>query len=501
MRTRIACLLAGSAFLGSAALVAGPARAAAPCQATSLLCSTGVAKQKLESNDRLPIDIDTGWVPKCDVPDAKGHCNDKKLQVRALVALDPMPGGAPPIYIVDMTKGANLKVEWPTSDEFVVSAVRGTNKEGKFRVTHTLTPEIGLYIDAGFYSGEINIDASTLINFLPGAQFDYVATNNVSFDPWAFEKVSMPVTGSDLAQSKLFEVTFQQLGKLVGTGNFNDVLEGGFSFNATTDTTFEYQTTKIKLIGGITPITSEDGTATFPMQDGDYLEFSVQTEGTLRYVGELELLPVINITSVGGFAVNLSFPVSVGFAFPYDSLALPVTFPATLVHVPLPNVWVPGYFLDFGQVQTGGMSEKTMPIDNTGELGAMLEFSSSDPQFAPAVVSTQMGPAASFDLKVRFKPTKSGKQQATITVKSNDPDSPEQSFEVMGYGEGPDIPDPGTGGSGGSGASGGSGGSSSDSAGDDGGCGCELPGGSPPARPLGALGVLFALAWLRRRRL
>jgi hypothetical protein len=495
MRTRLICSLLGTAVVAGIALAHSPLRAAPACDQSTLLCSSGLAKQKLESNQRLPIDIDTGWIPKCAVPDANGHCDDKKIQVRAQVTLDPMPGGAPPIYVVDMLKGAELKAEWPTSDEFVMSAVRGTNKEGKFRATHTLTPEIGLYIDVGFYKGEINIDASTLINFLPGAQFDFAATNTVSFDPWAFELVPLQVTGSDLAQSKLFAVTFEQLGKLVGTGNFNGVLTGSFSFNATTDTTFEYQTTKVKLIGGSAPITSENGTGTFPMQDGDYLEFSAQTEGTLRYSGALEVLPVINITSVGGISVNLSFPISVGFDFPYDSGALPVTFPATLVHLPLPNLFVPGYFLDFGQVQTGGTSEKSMLLENTGELGAMLEFSSSSSQFAPAVVSTQMGPGpdSTYNLKIRFKPTKSGKQQATITVKSNDPDSPVQTFEVMGYGEGPDIPDPGTGGSSGSSAGGGE-------AGDDGGCACKLPGGSAPTRPFGALAALIALAWLRRVR-
>jgi MYXO-CTERM domain-containing protein len=498
MRRLLASWVVGSAVVAAVALAHSPASASAPCDQATLLCSSGLAPQKLESFDRLPINIDTGWIPKCDVPDAQGHCSDKKIQVRAQVALDPMPGGSPALYIVDMLKGANLKAEWPTSDEFVISAVKSTGKEGKFRVTHTLTPEIGLYIDVGFYKGEINIDASTLINLLPGAQFDYVATNNVSFDPWAFQFVSVQVTGSDLAQSKLFAVTFEQLGKLVGTGNFNDYVEGSFSFNATTDTTFEYQTTKVKPIGGVTPISSETGTASFPMQDGDYLEFSEQTEGTLRYSGTLELLPVINITKVGPVGVNLSFPISVGFDFPYDSGALPVTFPAALVHLPLPNVFVPGYFLDFGQVATGGSKEMAMAIENTGELGAMLEFSSSDSQFSPTTVSTQMGPGpdAIYDLKIRFKPTKSGKQQATITVKSNDPDSPVQSFQVMGFGEGPDIPDPGTGGGSGSGGSSAGG----DDSGDAGGCGCRMPGGSAPARPLAALGALMALAWLRRRQ-
>lgn len=479
----------------SVCALAVPARAAAPCDPTTLLCSSGQAKQKLESFERLPIGIDTGWIPSCTPTTPSGHCSDEKIQIRAQVAIDPVPGGTSPVYAIDMTKGANIQVEWPTPDAFVVSVTRGTNKQGSFRVSHTLTPEFGLYLDTPIYTGEINIDASSLINLLPGAQFDYFATANTSFDPWAFEKVSLTVAGTDLSQSKLFGVTFEQLGKLVGTGNFNDVVQGSFSFNATTDTTFEYQTTSIKVIGG-QPISGEDATAQFPMQDADYLEFTVQTEGTLRYVGTIELLPAINVTSVAGVGVNLSWPISVGLDFPYDSQPLPVTFPAALVHLPLPNVWVPSSLVDFGQVQTGDMAEKKVSIDNTGELGALLAFESSDPQFSPSTVSTQMGPADSYDLTVRFKPTKSGKQQATITVTSNDPDSPVQSFEVFGYGEGPDIPDPGTGGSSGSGGS-----SSGDpsEAGDDGGCGCSVPGRSTPGAPL-ALGLLGLMLLRRRQR-
>jgi MYXO-CTERM domain-containing protein len=483
-------LLVSSAALTSAAL----AGAATPCDQTTLLCSSALAKQKLESNDRLPVGIDTGWMPQCDPATANGHCSDHKIQVRALVAIDPLVEGVPPLYVIDMTKGANIQVEWPTTDNFVVSVVRGTNKEGSFRINHTLTPEFGIYVDTPFYTGELNVNANTLINLLPGAQFNYFATGTTSFDPWAFETVWAYAKGTDLSQSKLFAVTFEQLGKLVGTGNFNDYVTGSFSFNATTDTTFEYKTTNIKLIGG-QPITGENATGMFPMQDADYLEFSLQTEGTLRYVGNIELLPVINITSIMGFSISMSFPISVGLDFPYDGGEMPVTFPATLVHLPLPNVFVPSSFVDFGQVATGGMGEKVVSIDNTGELGALLSFTSSDPQFAAAAASTQMGPADSYDLKIRFKPTKSGPQEATITVTSNDPDHPTQTFKVMGFGEGEDLPDPGAGGS----SSGAGGGGSNAEANDDGGCGCATPGSSAPVHAFGMLSLL-ALIGLGRRR-
>lgn len=483
-----------SCALGSfLACVASPALAAPPCDPSTLLCSAAEAKQKLEGTDTLPIGIDSGWLPECTPQTPTGHCDEENIQIHTHVSIDPLPGT--PIYEVDMTKGATIQVEWPTPDNFVVTVVRDTKKQGRFRISHTLTPEFGIYVDTPFYTGEINIDATSLINLLPGAQFDYYANANTNFDPWAFETASVQAAGTDLNQSKLFGVTFEQLGNLVGTGNFNDIVTGSFSFNATTDTTFQYRTTEIKLIGGQQSISSEDGVGLFPMQDADYLEFTLQTHGVLSYVGSIEFLPVVHVTSIAGFGVNLSWPISVGLDYDYDSGEMPVTFPATLVHLPLPNVFVPSSFVDFGQVQTGAMEEKTVSIDNTGELGALLSFSSDNAQFQPSVASTQMGPGDSYDLKIRYKATKSGKQEATITVTSNDPDTPIQTFKVMGYGEGPDLPDP----EGSGGSSGSSSGGPDGEAGSDGGCGCRLPN-APAEKPTSiALALLGALFALRRR--
>lgn len=469
----------------------------AVCDPTTLLCSTALVKQKVESHKSLPINIDTGWVPKCN-PTPPDHCSSEKIQVDAKVTFDP--SGASPIYAVDMQKGANIQVTWPDTNGFVVSLQHDPQPDAQFRITHTLTPSFGLYFNTSIYTGEIDIDANTLINYLPGAQFDYVALGSGNFNPWGFDGVDVQVKGVSLNNSKLFGVTFDQLGKLVGTGNFNNVITGDFSFDATTDTTFTYTTTSVKPTGSTTAITDQDGTTVFPMVDQDYLEFTLQTQGEITYTGNIELLPAINITSIAGIGITLNFPISVGLKFPVTGQPIPVNFPTQIVHLPLPNVFVPTTPLDFGQVNTGDRKEKTITIDNTGELGALLEFSSSDPQFSPSVQSTQMGPSDTYDLTVRFKPTKSGAQKGTITVKSNDPDSPDQELTVMGYGVGPDLP--GAGGAGGSGGSTDGGLSSTpSSAGETGGCGCRTAGGAPsaPASLLGLLG-LAGVALLRRRR-
>lgn len=466
----------------------------AVCDPTTLLCSSTLVKQAMDSHDSLPINIDTGWVPKCN-PSPPDHCSSQKIQVNAKVTFDP--SGASPIYAVDMQKGANIQVTWPDTSGFVVSLEHDPKPDAQFRITHTLTPSFGLYFNTSIYTGEIDIDANTLINYLPGAQFDYVALGSGNFNPWGFDGVDVGVKGTNLNSSKLFSVTFDQLGKLVGTGNFNNIITGDFSFDATTDTTFTYTTTSVKPIGGTGAITQQDGTAVFPMLDQDYLEFTLQTQGEITYTGNIELLPVININSIAGIGITLNFPISVGLKFPVTGNPIPVNFPTQIVHLPLPNVFVPTTPVDFGQVDTGNRKDKTVSIDNTGELGALLQFSSSDPQFSPAVQSTQMGPADTYDLGVRFKPTKGGAQKATITVTSNDPDSPDQEFTVMGYGRGPDLPSP----DGGSNTDGGSASATPAQSGDTGGCGCRAAGGGPgePASLLALLG-LAGVALLRRRR-
>ena len=494
---------AGAAGAGGSG---GGGTPSAPCDPNTLWCSNGPMQQITESNDRLPGDLDTGWIPGCTPPTSSGHCDDHAIQFRTQIAFDPTKTGGP-LYTIDMKKGTMVDARWPTTDMIDLTLPPGGQTDGTFKVAHTMTPEIALYIDSPIYTGEIKMDASSLINYLPGAQFNYYAMNSMKFKPWAFDAVTLNVKGSDLASSQLFGVTFNQLGTIFGANGIDDIVEGSFTFNATSDTDFIYQTTQVVITGATGPINYADGMVQVMSPDGDYLEFLGHTVGIMRYSGTIEFLPVINVISIGGFGVGLNFPISVGLELDYGSGSIPVTFPNELVHIPLPNIFVPSTPKSFGTVTTGDKSDIVkVTIENSGELGAVLEFSTDDNQFKIVGSSaTEMGPDGDeYDLELRFQPTKSGKQEGTITVTSNDPDTPIQTFAVSGFGEGEDIPDPEDGGStGGTGGVGGSDpgpGSTYDGAGDDGGCGCRTPtsSGSGAGASLVLLGLAAAL--MRRRR-
>ena len=129
--------------------------------------------------------------------------------------------------------------------------------------------------------------------------------------------------------------------------------------------------------------------------------------------------------------------VKLGFTAVSKPLAgapIPVSFENTEIHVPLPNVKVSSASVNMGTLKAGQVSKQTVTIDSTGEMGGRLKFESSDPRFAVPVGEVLVGSKSKHALEVVFAPTNDGPASATITVRSNDPDSPEQTFRVAANG-------------------------------------------------------------------
>lgn len=498
--------LATSVFVLGAA---SSARAADPCL-TAYECSQGSStrspnKLKVESTDRLQTAVDTGWVPKCSPPTSDGHC-DQPLQFRAQVALDPQ--GQTPLYTIDMSKGTFLQVSWPTPDAFVVTLQPSTRKDATLNITHTITPEMGLYFNVLSFKFEISLDSTFLLNKLPNASFDYVARGNGSFEPWGFGGAQVNVKGNDLNNSRIIGITLKDLEGITGKDNITRVIDGGLYLNATTNSDFQYKTTLVKVSGGNGSITTQGGQTTYPMVDLDALDLNVSVQGTLSYDGTIDFKPVITITSIAGIGVNLNLPLDFAtLAVPYGGKQdVPVSFNAVTYHVPLPNLYVEaqGSFIDFGRQDTGKRVMQQVGMENTGELTAVIKDAyCDDPQFTISSRPGTLGTDENATITVNFRATRAGSHESRCTVVSNDPDSPEQSFDVLGFGVGATLPDDQPGGAG-AGGGGGSGGGFNEDAFDDsadvGSCGCRTaPSGGTSAGSLAALALAGVLG-LRRRR-
>ncbi len=94
---------------------------------------------------------------------------------------------------------------------------------------------------------------------------------------------------------------------------------------------------------------------------------------------------------------------------------------------------------DFGLVNTNGTaSVKTFAISNSGDFNlTIISATSSNHDFALANIPTvaqPIAPGSEQDFEISFDPSSVGLLDSTITIKSNDPGTPEFTFIVEGFG-------------------------------------------------------------------
>jgi MYXO-CTERM domain-containing protein len=394
---------------------------------TTMRCSSGQAALKASSRDIIITSIDSGWLPACS--NGNAHCSGTPLQVRTDVALGPTDDPNKPLWEVDMLKGALIDVTWPDKESFTLKLANGALTDGQLTVAHSVIPNASVYVGL-ILNQEFNFNATDLLNKAPGANFKYASTATANFMPWAADTVAqLTVPGPDLSQSELFSVPLQSM---PGVGS---LLEGTLALSLSTSPTFSYTTTQVQISGVTRPLTGTNPAGKLKTQNADYLDLLVDVQGELTVKGTMEFLPNAHITHISGIgSMNLTLPINVGANKDYTNEKTPVLvqFPKATVHVPLPNLFVPTEDVDFGEIKTGSQAEKSVDLNNTGELGAILSIESSDPQFSIAAPQAQMNAKSKGTLVVRFAPTQEGPASATITVTSNDPDSPVQTFNVTG---------------------------------------------------------------------
>jgi hypothetical protein len=401
--------VSGSNAQADTAPTTPPAPTAPSCDAALGMCSVGTAALHAELRNQLPTAIDSGVMDK------------GLIKIRTRFTIDPVAGE--PLVKIDMPQGALVQASWSEKGFVNLTPVTEANAQGSIAVRYTLTPNL----EASIYGFNINYDAKQLVNKIPGAKFNYDQSASGQFAPWGFAggKVDMPAPALD--KSTIYSLPFSQLGV------DSETVTGSLSIQAAAKPTFNYLTKSILLDSGT--ITTADGVAKVAVGDADFLDVGATIAGQITVTGNLEIRPVIKIDSVYGFP---TFGLT-KFSFSAVTKAIggapvPVSFQNANIHIPLPNVKVPATPIGLGDVKAGSTALKTIMIDSTGEMAGRLEFTSSDPQFSVPSGAITVGPKSKYELKVTFKPSSDAAASATITVKSNDPDSPLQTFKVAANG-------------------------------------------------------------------
>lgn len=395
-----------ASVLASLTAFASPASAdVTPPQGGAGNVSMGTAALTAELKQRLPTEIDSGWMDK------------GLIKVRTRFTIDPV--GKDPLVAVDMSKGALVEASWNEKGFVNVKAITGQGAGGEIAVHYTLAPTL----EASIYGVNVGYNANQLVNKIPGAKFNYDAKASKPFVPWGFAGAEVKMSAPPLDSSTLFSIPFKDLG--ISTG----IAEGKLSIQAAAAPTFKFLTKEVRLDG--MTINKADGIAKIPVRDEDALDLAAYVSGELQVSGNLDVRPVVQVDSVDGIPtfglVKFSFSA---VSKPIGGAPIPMAFANTNIHVPLPNVKVPAAAVHLGAVKAGSTSKKSITIENTGEMEGRYSVSSSDPQFTGPTGEIKIAPKSKGELELTFKPANDGPASATITVKSNDPDSPEQTFKI-----------------------------------------------------------------------
>jgi MYXO-CTERM domain-containing protein len=462
-------------------LAAGQARADVATDTGAPNTSVGAAALKFDYNKGLDTSIDTG------MHGFSAMSNKISVQVGAAITIDPVKNGGP-LFSVNMPKGAIVQASWANDKKITLKAMNGAQTDGTVTVRHTLSPTLKLGISVFSVNVNIAYNATDLLNMLQdkigaNATFNYDSRASQAFAPWGFAKVDTKLNAPSLEGAELFTYPMSEISILA-----DNQFDGDLGVRATTNPTFSYSTKKVTLSGASGTISAPGGEVVEDAVDGDFMETMVNAEGEMDVAGKMNIQPFVSFSHVPVLGnVTVDMPIT---AYSADYTVPPVkcAFQAVVVHIPLPNVHAPKQGIDLGAVKAGGSATKTVTIENSGEKAASMTFKSSDPAFSVPGGTINIEPKGKYDLQIKFSSANAGPAAADITVLSNDPDSPEQTFKVGANGadvggpgeEGTDLPGGG---------------------GSDGGCGCTTAGSSslPSWAGFGLLG-LGTVVFARRRK-
>ncbi len=379
----------------------------------SASCVVAETALKGALTEKLATEIDSGWLQKGPV------------KVRTRFTIDPRKGD--PLVTVDMPKGAQLEASWSPSAKGRLTVRPRTEKgaEGDMKVRYTLVPAL----EANLWGAQVNYDSTQLLEKLAGREFNYDAQSEAKLTPWGFEGAEATVPAPRLSQSTIFGLPFSDLG--VGA----EIAEGQLAIQAVARPKFVYKTKALQLDSE--SVHTADGTTSILIGDADSVDVIARVEGEINLAGTLDVRPVIAPDTIAGVPTFGLIDMSFSIASKSFGGVSPVEFEPATIHIPLPNVKVPKTPFSIGNATSTAPISKTTTIENTGELAAVFTIESSNAAFKVPTGTIRIEPKSTYELKISFTPEGSGPSSATITVKSNDPDSPEQNIKVSANGPPP----------------------------------------------------------------
>jgi len=427
---RLSVLTAG--FLAGLAALAGGSGSASAATTSCIdgRCSSGHAALVLNGKDPLRSSIDTGWMPSCDDP-AKEHCN-KGIQVRANIALTAV-AATDDLFTASLGQSATVEAFWPNSTRLELRTSSSGSFDSTLTVKHALTPQVELYLDVGPIEQGWTFPPTKLLQLLPGSKFNYSATGTAQFNGWAFDKANVIVPAPPLQDSQLFSVQLEKLSDVIGK-----ITNGTLSLHAQASPTVSYRTTKV-VVNGVEVRNDSITQMAFPPGNFDALDLPATIEGELTASGDIDVLPAATLSNLGD--MNFNPPMTITFSSVkirkhFESETKKYVFENKTIHIPLPNI---GKFLhetDGGYVAVGTEGTVNALATNTGESTLVItKIESSDPEhFVVANQSIEIAPKSNRALNVKFRPDGLGAKEATITLHTNDPDTPELTFQVKANG-------------------------------------------------------------------
>lgn len=419
---RIGLALASLLTLTLVADDAFAAVTATPCPSNELTCEG--APILFSRQVDLPImgGFDTGWVP-----------SNSPLQVDLFAQL---------FANTKIDLEGKLLTQWP---DVLTLETPGTPGAGALAVHYGVNVGAKAHVQVTVLGQ--TFDWTGNIPYVP--QFDFQVDKRNTFDPWAFQGVT--VDGSTLTQ-KLANVSATSFIGVNIPG-----LDGGFELDTKVDLAASYKTNQIVIthvdgtpvLGG--PILAEDGKSLASYLGGPSVELDVHPEGEVAYDGVFHLIPAFYITTIGP---DFNIPIAdIPIPFHFDQKDW--VFDAVRVHVPLPDIELEGdapggappteasAVIDLGAVPIGQQSAKKITLTNVGEARLAAGFASSDPtHFTLSSADATLDPAHSADELVIFTALEAGDFTSTITIASNDPDEPLRTIQVKATGLATSSPTP-----------------------------------------------------------